>query len=506
MYKILIMDDERQIREGIMKIIPWEQYGFKICAEASNGVEGLKKIEQHCPHVVFVDIRMPVMDGIEFLQELRKRKLHCETVVLSGFNDYDLVRRAMKLGAIDYLTKPFGKDEIIQALEDITERIEMRRVDRLEYDKNMELMRNSLMNRMIHNQITSMELRNCMEMLEMKIPSGECRIAVIQGREDVTMPEQPYIYPFRDGQGYLCLFAYGQENPEYERKLRILLREIIDKSTDKSGIKITAALGVKVKTYRSIRQSYESALKTLEYQFVFGEGNLLDAEEIHAYFGKQDNKLCVDGKEFRDLMDKENREEIKHYILSIFQEYNSKTAVADTFVLKNCALELVILAFQRLDSLSFTESGDIYHMKAEAMKEIENARTLDEMQQIILRHTDKILDKARKSRDKTYSRFVADAVQHIYADYADKELSLKSLADMMHVNAAYLGRIFKKEIGSSFADYLNHVRIEKAKDLLSSSNYKGSELCEKVGFSNYNYFYIVFKKITGIKPTEYRNS
>ena len=147
-------------------------------------------------------------------------------------------------------------------------------------------------------------------MLEMKIPSGECRIAVIQGREDVTMPEQPYIYPFRDGQGYLCLFAYGQENPEYERKLRILLREIIDKSTDKSGIKITAALGVKVKTYRSIRQSYESALKTLEYQFVFGEGNLLDAEEIHAYFGKQDNKLCVDGKEFRDLMDKENREEI----------------------------------------------------------------------------------------------------------------------------------------------------------------------------------------------------
>ena len=216
-------------------------------------------------------------------------------------------------------------------------------------------------------------------MLEMKIPSGECRIAVIQGREDVTMPEQPYIYPFKDGQGYLCLFAYGQENPEYERKLRILLREIIDKSTDKSGIKITAALGVKVKTYRSIRQSYESALKTLEYQFVFGEGNLLDAEEIHAYFGKQDNKLCVDGKEFRDLMDKENREEIKHYILSIFQEYNSKTAVADTFVLKNCALELVILAFQRLDSLSFTESGDIYHMKAEAMKEIENARTLDEI-------------------------------------------------------------------------------------------------------------------------------
>lgn len=506
MYKILIMDDERQIREGIKKIIPWEQYGFEICGEASNGVEGLKKIEQHRPQAVFADIRMPVMDGIEFLQELRKRKLRCETVVLSGFNDYELVRRAMKLGAVDYLTKPFGKNEIIQALEDITERIEMRRADQLEYDKNMELMRNSLMNRMIHNQITSMELRSRMEMLEMKIPSGECRIAVIQGREDTVMPEETYIYSFRDVQGYLCLFAFGQENPEHERKLRILLREIINESTDKNEMKATAALGIKVKTYRSIKQSYESAVKTLEYQFVFGEGNLLDAEVIQAYFGDRDNGLRIDGKEFRELMEKEDRKKIEEYVKSVFQEYNSKTAVTDTFVLKNCALELVILAFQRLDSLPFTESGAAYHMKAEAMKEIENARTLDEMQQIILQHTDKIIDKVRKSRSKTYSRFVADAVQHIYADYANKDLSLQSLADLMHVNAAYLGRIFKKETGSSFTDYLNHVRIEKAKELLASSNYKGSELCEKVGFSNYNYFYIVFKKITGTKPTEYRNS
>lgn len=504
MYKILIMDDERQIREGIRKIIPWEQYGFEICAEASNGVEGLKKIELHRPQAVFADIRMPVMDGIEFLQELRKRKLHCETVVLSGFNDYELVRRAMKLGAVDYLTKPFGKNEIIQALEDITERIEMRRADQLEYDKNMELMRNSLMNRMIHNQITPMELRSRMEMLEMKIPSGECRIALIQGRENPVLPEEQFIYSFKDAQGHLCLLAFGQEKPEYERKLRILLQESIRKAADQDRIPVTASLGIKVKTYRSIRQSYESAVKTLEYQFVFGEGNLLDAEVIQAYFGDENNGLRINGKEFRELMEKEDRKGIEEYVRSVFQEYNSKTAVTDTFVLKSCALELVILAFQRLDSLPFTESGAIYHIKAEAMKEIENARTLGEMQRIILRHADKILDKVQKNRKKTYSRFVADAVQHIYTDYADKELSLQSLADLMHVNAAYLGRIFKKETGSSFTDYLNHVRIEKAKELLISTNCKGSELCEKVGFANYNYFYIVFKKITGVKPTEYR--
>ena len=89
-------------------------------------------------------------------------------------------------------------------------------------------------------------------------------------------------------------------------------------------------------------------------------------------------------------------------------------------------------------------------------------------------------------------------------DYANQDLSLQTLSGKMHVNAVYLGRIFKKETGSSFNDYLNNVRIEKAKELLTTTNYKGNELYEKVGFSNYNYFYIVFKKITGVKPTEYR--
>jgi len=88
--------------------------------------------------------------------------------------------------------------------------------------------------------------------------------------------------------------------------------------------------------------------------------------------------------------------------------------------------------------------------------------------------------------------------------YDDMALSLQIFAEKYHVNVAYLGRMFTKETGSSFRDYLNLVRIEKAKDLLLTTNYKGSELCEKVGFSNYNYFYIVFKKITGMRPMDFR--
>ena len=178
MYKLLIMDDERQIREGMKKIIPWQQYGFEICAEAANGVEGLKQIEKYHPQAVFADIRMPVMDGIEFLEELKKRKENCDVVVLSGYSDYELVRKAMKSGAVDYLTKPSGKEDLIQVLEDLTERIEAHRSYKMESDKNLELMKQNVLYRLAHNQISSMELRSRAELLEMELPVGECRIAV----------------------------------------------------------------------------------------------------------------------------------------------------------------------------------------------------------------------------------------------------------------------------------------------------------------------------------------
>lgn len=167
-------------------------------------------------------------------------------------------------------------------------------------------------------------------------------------------------------------------------------------------------------------------------------------------------------------------------------------------------MELVILTFQWLEEQHYTKSAGLYHRKAGVLKQIGSARTLAQMQQIITDSIGEIFEKTEQSRNQEYSRTVADAIQHILMDYANQDLSLQTLSEKMHVNAVYLGRIFKKETGSSFNDYLNNVRIEKAKELLTTTNYKGNELYEKVGFSNYNYFYIVFKKITGVKPTEYR--
>lgn len=245
-------------------------------------------------------------------------------------------------------------------------------------------------------------------------------------------------------------------------------------------------------------------MKALEYQFVLETGGIIDADLIQKYIEEPETQFHINGNEFRELLQRGKREEMEQYIKEIFREYSGKTAVADPQLLKSGAVELVILTFQWLEEQHYTKSAGLYHRKAGVLKQIGSARTLAQMQQIITDSIGEIFEKTEQSRNQEYSRTVADAIQHILMDYANQDLSLQTLSEKMHVNAVYLGRILKKETGSSFNDYLNNVRIEKAKEFLTTTNYKGNELYEKVGFSNYNYFYIVFKKITGAKPTEYR--
>ena len=102
MYNMIIVDDEKQIRDGLKKMMPWEEYNIQICGEAENGQQALELVEHLHPQIIFTDIRMPVMDGIELLQELKQREATSKVVVLSGYDDFNLIRRAMKNGAMDY--------------------------------------------------------------------------------------------------------------------------------------------------------------------------------------------------------------------------------------------------------------------------------------------------------------------------------------------------------------------------------------------------------------------
>ena len=120
--KVLIVDDEPMIRHGIVQGVDWKAMGCTVVGEASNGKEGLERFSQYQPDIIIADIRMPQMDGIDMLRELRGRNAKVNVILLSAYSDFEFVRSALKLGAVDYLLKPFDLEELEKTISQIRQK------------------------------------------------------------------------------------------------------------------------------------------------------------------------------------------------------------------------------------------------------------------------------------------------------------------------------------------------------------------------------------------------
>jgi len=521
LYNLLIVDDERQIREGLKKMIPWNEYDIQICGEAEDGLQALGLIEKLHPQIVFTDIRMPVMDGLQLLQELKKQDKKCKVVVLSGYDDFSLIRKAMKNGAMDYLLKPSGKDEILQILEEMIDNFEDDVNSKLINNENLNLLKTNVMSRLIRNDISLMELKQKFELMEIDFPEGPYAVAVIEivdigeGQilsqtfmvcdicQDIIERNKQGIV-FVDSIGKVTIILSEIEKENNIMYIKDILNKVMERTLQTMKLCTVISIGGMVNTHRNLKRGYQEATKTLEYQFVFGIDSILFYDEIKEYFGKKNDLPEIDGNEIRKLIQKGDCYEVDTFVKEVFERYVKKEFIVDRFLLRNCALEMIILAFQCLDEVPMIERTRILDMKEKALKNTSSQNNLSFIQKTVSRCFFEIIEETEKSQDNNHSKLVFDMIRRVQEQYSDAELSLQYLAEEFHVNTAYLGRIFKKETNSSFTNYLNKFRIEKAKELLVKTNYKGSKLYKEVGFANYNYFYTVFRKITGKSPMDYR--
>ncbi len=388
MYKLLLVDDEKQIREGLRGIIRWEDYGIQVCAEASGGDEALRMIRYYHPQIVITDIQMPGGTGLELLANVRRFHEPCETIVLSGYDDYDLVRQAMRSGAVDYLLKPSSRQDLIAIIDEVTDRIENRQKNGSDAEYLMRV--TNTVRRYAEREITAMEFRNRLEVLEYPLIKEACVVAILtcpHPGEAAGSEEE-----FKDWLFRLCCNYFSNrqgEGPFFDTKGNVCL--------------------------------------LLRY------GNPQVTEEDCRRLGEQIRSECGQQPE-----------------------------------------------------LTFGSACMSYRTIPTSYSDAEKSRSQKQPQQM------------------AFSRAVRQMLNAINTRYSDPDLSIPYLAEEMKGSAPYLGRLFKKETGKSFNEYLSDTRIEEGRKLLVSTNLKGEELSRQVGFSNYNYFYLVFKKKIGMNPMDYR--
>lgn len=534
MLKMLIVDDENQIREGLRHILEWEEYNIEICGEASNGKEALEQIELCHPDVLITDMKMPVMDGLELLSRVKDKYPRIKSVVLSGYDDFSLVRKAMKYGAFDYLLKPAGKNELIQILEELMDHQEndgnvqdshQKQPQNVE-EENISMAKSTLMNRIVTNSISAMEYHEKMDLLELSFGTGGLAVAILDvdnildyqeraifSTKDVFAVCKKYIdenklgIPFVSTAGAMAIVLTEVDGALMPLGLKKQLEQLLVHIQEAGFPQMFFAVSSAVKSYRNLPLAYQEAKETLRYKYIFEEGIVLFAEEIREYFqNREEEKQYVSSEQIEKLIIGKNADQdFMEYVEQILGNEGEESGYVDFYVLRNRAMEVVFFLYQFFLSRFSTDQAKILKQKDSAMHKIAEIRSRQEMKQFLMEQFANASAVYQEKQNPGYSKIVSDMLKYVGEHYDNVNLSLQFLADEYGANSAYLGRLFRKETGTGFTDYLNIYRVELAKKLLKETNLKGVDLSEKVGFTNYNYFYIVFKKITGQKPMEIRN-
>jgi two-component system response regulator YesN len=267
-------------------------------------------------------------------------------------------------------------------------------------------------------------------------------------------------------------------------------------------IQCVSSIGTIASSYREIPSSYKNAIKLLNYQLIYGASQVY-ASDDYAEAVKDNHSLPELFEKMVSYIKACDRDGVTRYIDSIFEGFQTPNYVIDPSTIKYEVIHLISHILNEAAALRFSA----YYLQAvrESMyKKLQATSTSDQLQKLLTDFSLDLIRQIEALRQNKYSPTVKQVVEYIQEKYSDYNISLKTLGDMLSVNPAYLGRIFRQATKEFFSDYLANIRVMKAKELLLTTNMKTNEIAKLVGFSSPSYFYTAFKKITGRKPSEIR--
>ncbi|MBB6633091.1 helix-turn-helix domain-containing protein [Cohnella thailandensis] len=538
MLNVLLVDDEPLALSHMRRLIDWNRHGFRICGEARNGKEAIELIERQTPHIVVADIHMAGMSGVELNRYVYERyRGKIKTVMVSSFDDYDFVRETMRNGASDYVLKHrIEADGWLELLARLKEEIRQTedKSEGLDFvERNWPAVHAELEQTYLRNIALGLEVdrASAEEYLRRLSPLGSGRLVVAALRlSEASSPvdrfpdeerkiqraratldlirqcmteERGIAVPVEEGR-YLLLFSFDEERSEYaiHQRVRVCLRRVADLLKLYMNMQVVYGIGP-VGTgldqlaayYRSALEAAPDGVRPASKAEIPGGGGTATAaatgislRQEKALIGaaEQAGSIAVDA--------------ILDDIFSTLRDSGNRQSMAQSVT------ELIELA-DKIWKKSGLHGDAYYEGEWLSRAERSDPNRLDAVEEWTKSLYAQLIAKL-ESGHQSFGRFsihVQQAIQLIRAHYASP-ISLEQTADRIGISDTYLGRIFKRETGTYFTDYLNRFRIEAAKQLIDGGGHKAKQIYERVGFTSYTYFFKVFKVITGMTPQEYARS
>lgn len=509
--KILIVDDEYLLRQGLKHLVDWENEGFEIAGEASNGKEALDLIETLKPHIVISDVVMPVMDGMELSKIIKTRYPEIRIVILSGYNDFDYVKSTFKVGVIDYILKPkLNPDELILLLKNIASNIPNLVISTNDND-NMFNMNNEL-NKLISGFNTNLNVSEVsktfvndsfsligsnVQIIAKKSTKSLSIIKTFLHKSiEVCLKEVIWFELDTNKNTFLILVNFQKETlSQIHKKIEHMVSDISSDYPD-----ICFILGKTFNCLDNIEYMYENNLKPLlGYKFFFKNRNLISSTDIP----KHNTKEKFNFKYYCDQIHALNISASLNYLKEyIHDSIDNRTM--DEFELKTLFQNALYNVINILDGLHFNMEA-MNNSKLEYFQSIDETNYADELLCLLEKIDNKVIELINNNVIPMNNQMINKIVGYININY-NEQLSLKEIADKFHFNYYYLSTYFSSHTNEGFSEYLNKIRVEKSIELLRDEKLSVSEVSFMVGYSDHSYFCRVFKKCMKVTPSRFRKN
>lgn len=514
MYKVLLADDERIIREGMARSIRWDRYGTVLQGVSADGREAYAMITADPPDIVIADIKMPVMDGLELLRRVRAGHPHMEFIILSGYGEFDYAAQAMELGVEHYLLKPCGEGKVGRALTQVVEKLR-RRDERAAHlrqlQERLERVLPHVKEQFVKDFVTSQRMSrkefsfywnlfglgeppSRVRLLLMRLEgefSFERLIALKSLAEQVFEGEEIQLGT-TFGEHVLLLVQDGGDEAMVSRA-----RRINEALQEYHGTVATIAVSDPGPLFEA-PSLFQQTRDLLEYRFYTGEGSVITRADV-AGEEQLGPETGADEERIGALVRSGNVDAAAQAVDAFFDRLVASPL--ETTLAKAYSLEL----YSAIARQSPPEEMDGL---LKGLAELAAMDTLDAIRARVREVAVGVAERRYQSNVQQYNRQVAAVIEAVERHLEDKELSLRWLAkQLFYMNEDYLGKLFKQATGERFSEFVARRRVEKAKELLlADPELRVYEVADRVGFGdNPQYFSQVFRKYTGCSPSEYRD-
>ncbi|MCK0472803.1 response regulator [Halalkalibacter sp. APA_J-10(15)] len=508
MHKVLLVDDELITLNGMANIVKWDQYQTKLIGKSQNGLEAWNLVEMNKPDIIICDIKMPGLDGLQLLEKVKGAHPNIVFIILSGYSEFDFAKRAMEQGVKHYLLKPCNEEQIHKVLISAVKDIEENKKNEIEtimykteFKNALPKIKQQFLKELIMNKSFSLNEKQYYEKmfsLQLDLAKGRLLLFFIHEEDSfgsIHLVEKIVDKEFRDTHrenfSYVLNSRLAFLVPTMKSSdLIIHLKKIQRILTNESDINVTISYTNTEKLIK-MSQCYKIAECSLGQRFYNGEGSLIHAESVHFTDKEEDIDLFITKiiGSLKSGNECSAYEDIARFFTEISEaQYSIDIAKAYSFKL-------------------YTSILNESNLGLDGFGVIEKMNSLEEIKCLILKVVEKVL-KSQGNQSLSKQSKIVKEIKFYVNQYIDKEmLSLSWLAnEILYMNADYLGKVFKKETGEKFSQYLLRIRMEKAQQLiLETEEMKMVDIAKEIGFDHYpQYFSHVFKKYTDYTPTEYK--